>query len=335
MLLGPSNIPVNSFQHEDTKCVTLPLQFSFNVSTMLQWGLPTVWVSRNVPKRWKTKIFHLLGTFSGNPSLWAGNTSTKYLAVTPIVGTSGGSSCSSWAQMHLMFMAMPVHKNTGTPAPNPILSTPCPVFLCIGECKPAWTGAIQCVRGWCSTNRMSWQEYSLDQATFLYIPVNSFQSLQGPIFPSEFSITMKLILATIRLKDILLDNLSSWPFCCHPGIPYEKKRFLNNWSCNFRQAPRAHTGTTGTGRLNMLHGVSSDVARLASHDLTALLRGWGCCKGRTTVHACSNFTLADIATNLPPAVVNSVVIVLVHEITITRWTSHRGSARLLGVAPLM
>ena len=36
-------------------------------------------------------------------------------------------------------------------------------------------------------------------------PVNTLQSLYGPVFPSEFSIAMKLVLMTICIKAILLD----------------------------------------------------------------------------------------------------------------------------------
>ena len=92
--------------------------------------------------------------------------------------------------------------------------------------KPTWTAAIECVRGLCSTKQHSCQFFPKFVGSFAWE-----DGTAGPIFPSEWSNAMKLLLATIRLKNILLDNqvqdLSSWPFCCHPSIPFEKERFLN------------------------------------------------------------------------------------------------------------
>ena len=84
----------------------------------------------------------------------------------------------------------------------------------------AWNDTIQSVHGWCSRKQHScrlserqeigtvkggkkeaaWQLKEVSRS-----PVNALQSLYGPVFPTKFSIPMKLVLMTIRIKAILLD----------------------------------------------------------------------------------------------------------------------------------
>ena len=84
----------------------------------------------------------------------------------------------------------------------------------------AWNDTIQNVHGWCSRKQHSCGLSERQEMTLLKggkkeaacqwkeasrSPVNALQSLYGPVFPSEFSIAMKLVLMTIRIKAILFD----------------------------------------------------------------------------------------------------------------------------------
>ena len=89
----------------------------------------------------------------------------------------------------------------------------------------AWNDTIQSVHGWCSRKQHScghlraewtttnWNCQGLEKRRNSlamwkggsWRPVYALQSLYGPVFPSELSIAMKLVLMTIRTKGILID----------------------------------------------------------------------------------------------------------------------------------
>mmetsp|Transcript_112526 Transcript_112526/g.157806 ORF Transcript_112526/g.157806 Transcript_112526/m.157806 type:complete len:213 (+) Transcript_112526:209-847(+) len=130
--------------------------------------------------------------------------------------------CTIWAKMHLIFSGMPMSlRNSTSTRMTSIL-----LLLRICLCQRHVVSGHH-LRSANPPETTPFRAFMVG-APGSNIPVNTLQSLYGSIFPREFSIAMKLVLMTICIKVILLDNkaqdLPSWPFCRHPRIPCEEKR---------------------------------------------------------------------------------------------------------------